>query len=192
VRPARLRSGAGANRLLRAVCSARCDDDVVKPKGRVGRARLSLFGRLLLDIVERAPPPSRTVETRSRSTPRQSRRQDAFGYGSMLVEKSAATCWRATIASSESTFGSNLRCRCLTPCCSRSRQNLFRQHRSKSDGRSPRCPSTAPPSNSGSTQASLPPIDAASSTGNRAGIYRGPREDGLKDGPAEAMLRPLG
>jgi hypothetical protein len=28
----------------------------VKLKGRVGRARVSLFGRLLLDIVERAPP----------------------------------------------------------------------------------------------------------------------------------------
>jgi hypothetical protein len=67
-------------------------DDVVKLKGRVGQARVSLFGRLLLDVVERAPPPSRAVEARSRSIPPQSRRQDVFGYGSMLSKKSAAAC----------------------------------------------------------------------------------------------------
>src|SRR6516225_3290612 len=43
----------GANRLLRVVCGVRCDDDVVKLKERVGRAPVSLFGRLLLDVVER-------------------------------------------------------------------------------------------------------------------------------------------
>src|SRR5262249_12678383 len=43
----------GGDRLLRVVCGVGCDDHVLKLKERVGRAPVSLLGRLLLDIVER-------------------------------------------------------------------------------------------------------------------------------------------
>src|SRR5262245_13580457 len=43
----------GPDRLLRIIRSVRCDDNVLKLKQRVGRAPVSLFSRLLLDVIER-------------------------------------------------------------------------------------------------------------------------------------------
>src|SRR5262245_10263239 len=41
----------GSNRLLRVICDVRRDDHVAELKQRVGRAPVSLLGRLLLDVV---------------------------------------------------------------------------------------------------------------------------------------------